>query len=208
MKFKVTPYHFEHLLKQSYSLDQIYLLKLVEANVDIQSMLNGSMKIAGLYQSLIRKGLISDSEKITTLGIQILQYLESNEGARIVKKKPELTDFDKWWKAFPGTDNFTYKGKKFDGSRALRRDVNECRTKFNKIVLEGEHTAEDLVEALKYDVLMKMENSLQTNVNKLSFIQNSLTYLMQRSYEPFMEMMKEGKEIKQSMEKPKGSTDI
>ena len=36
MKFNVTPSHFEQLLKQSYSLDHIFLLKLVEANVDIQ----------------------------------------------------------------------------------------------------------------------------------------------------------------------------
>jgi len=31
MKFQITPFHFEELIKKSYGLDTIYMLKLIEA---------------------------------------------------------------------------------------------------------------------------------------------------------------------------------
>ena len=42
---------------------------------------------------------------------------------------------------------------------------------------------------------LKKEASVKNNENRLSFIQNSLTYLTQRSFEPFIEMIKTGMEI-------------
>jgi hypothetical protein len=72
---------------------------------------------------------------------------------------------------------------------------------------EGEYTLEELVEALRFDVLQKKENSVKTNTNKLTYMQNSLTYLNQRSFEPFIELIKEGVKIQES-ETPVGGTDI
>jgi len=40
--------------------------------------------------------------------------------------------------------------------------------------------------------------SVKTGNNKLSYMQNSLTYLNQRSYEPFIELMNEGVVIQES----------
>lgn len=205
---KVTPYHFEELIKKSYSLDLIFLLKLIEEQFDIQPLCNNSMKIAALHQSLVRKGLITETEdKLTTLGIDLLKFIKSEESTKIVKKKPATTEFEEWWKEYPGTDIFTYKGKKFSGSRNLKRDRDECRLKFEKILLEGEYTAAQLTEALKFDVLQKKENSIKTGVNRLSYMQNSATYLNQRSYEPFIELIKEGVKVDEA---PKivGGTDI
>ena len=205
---KVTPYHFEELIKKSYSLDLIFLLKLIEEQFDIQPLCNNSMKIAALHQSLVRKGLITETEdKLTTLGIDLLKFIKSEESTKIIKKKPATTEFEEWWKEYPGTDIFTYKGKKFSGSRNLKKDRDECRLKFDKILLEGEYTAAQLTEALKFDVLQKKENSIKTGVNRLSYMQNSVSYLNQRSYEPFIELIKEGAKIEEA---PKivGGTDI
>jgi hypothetical protein len=208
MNLKVTPYHFEELIKKSYSLDLIFLLKLIEEQFDIQPLCNNSMKIAALHQSLVRKGLITETEdKLTTLGIDLLQFIKSEESTKIVKKKPATTEFEEWWKEYPGTDTFVYKGKKFTGSRSLRRDKDECRLRFDKILLEGEYTATQLIEALKFDVLQKKENSVKTGTNRLAYMQSSNTYLNQRSYEPFIELIKEGAKIEEAP-KVVGGTDI
>lgn len=210
MKFKITVSHFEHLIKNSYSLDHIYLLKLVEANIDIQSMIDGSMKIAGLYQSLVRKGLVSVStQEITQAGREILAYVDSEVKEPMKKRRQSSSDFDKWWSAFPSTDNFEYKNKKFLGSRALKRSRDECRIKFNKIIAEGDHTVDQIIDATLLDVFLKKEASVRQGENKLSYLQNSLTYLNQRSFEPFIDMIKTGIDPRKMHTDTKtGGTDI
>jgi hypothetical protein len=157
---------------------------------------------------LIRKGLISDTdEKVTTLGKELLHFLTTKETTKIVKKKPETSEFEDWWKAYPGTDTFIHKGKKFAGHRSLRQNRDECKLKFEKILLEGEYTAAQLTEALIFDVTQKKENSVKTGTNRLTFMQNSLTYLNQRSYEPFIELIKEGAKVEEAP-KITGGTDI
>jgi len=209
MNLKITPYHFEELIKKSYSLDVIYLLKLIEQQMDVQPLCERSMKISALYQTLIRKGLISTSdEKITTEGIELLRFIETKEATKIIKRKPDTIQFEEWWKVYPGTDTFTHKGKKFTGNRGLRQNKDECRLRFDKILLEGEYTAAELIEALEFDVLQKKENSVKTGTNRLSYMQNSLTYLNQRSYEPFIELIKEGGKVIEEAPRPTGGTDI
>jgi hypothetical protein len=208
MNLKITPYHFEELTKKGYSLDVIFMLKLIEAKFDVLPLCEGSMKISALYQTLTRKGLISESdEKITILGEELLRFIETKEETKIIKRKPATTEFEEWWKAYPGTDTFTHKGKKFTGNRGLRQNKDECRLRFDKILLEGEYTAAELIEALNFDVLQKKENSVKTGTNRLSFMQSSITYLNQRSYEPFIELIKEGAQI-QEADAPVGGTDI
>ena len=62
MKLHITPEKFEELIKKSYSLDIIYLLKLIEAEHDVQPLYENSMRISAIYQSLRRKGLIAEDE--------------------------------------------------------------------------------------------------------------------------------------------------
>jgi hypothetical protein len=64
-----------------------------------------------------------------------------------------------------------------------------------------------MIAALEYEVLQKKENSVKVKTNKLTYMQNSLTYLNQRSFEPFIELVKEGKKV---VEEPTitGGTDI
>lgn len=205
---KLTPYHFEELVKQGYSLDQIYLLSLIYCEFDVVPMCTECAKMGNILQSIIRKGLITESEhKITTIGQELIQFMTEKAPGKIIKHKPSTTEFEEWWKAYPGTDTFVYKSDKFSGSRSLRQDKDNCRIKFNKIILEGEYTAAQLIEAMKYDVTQKKENSVKTHINKLSYMQNSLTYLNQRSYEPFIELINAGQQIEEAP-KITGSTDI
>jgi hypothetical protein len=72
---------------------------------------------------------------------------------------------------------------------------------------EGEYTADDLVAALEFEVLQKKENSVKTGTNKMTYMQNSMTYLNQRTFEPFIELVKEGMTVVET-NKPTGGTDI
>jgi hypothetical protein len=198
MKLNITPFHFEELIKKGYTLDMIYLLSLIDAEYDIAPLCNSSMKIGAVYQSLIRRGLITDNDKPTTIGKSLLEYIKSDTKLKIIKRKPATEEFEQWWKSYPGTDTFTHKGKKFSGSRTLRLNRDECRLAFDKILIEGEYPASTLINALLYDVTQKKEMSVKTGNNKLSYMQNSLTYLNQRSYEPFIELMNEGVVIQES----------
>jgi len=208
MNVKLTLYHFKELLKNGFSLDMVFLLKLVGEGHDLKDACNGDPKLEILAQGIYRKGLISGENKITLTGKNVLKFLkEEAPKDKIIKKKPATEDFQRWWKAFPGTDTFKHKDKSFPGSRSLRRDVENCRLKFNAILSEGEYTADDLVAAVEFDVLQKKENSYKSGENKLKYMQNSLTYLTQRSFEPFIELVKQGITIEEKL-KPVGTTDI
>jgi hypothetical protein len=208
MKLNLTPFHFEEIIKKAYSMDMIILLIMIYENLDISALCEGSAKIKAIYLALILKGLISENEnKITTLGTELLVFMDSKEPKRMVRKKPDGSAFEEWWKTFPGTDTFTYKEVPFVGSRSLRCNKEECRLKFDKIILEGEYTPATLVDALKYDITQKKEATIKTRINKLSYLQNSLTYLNQRSYEPFIELLQSGVKITET-ETAFGGTEI
>ena len=203
----VTLSHFEELIKKSYSLDVVFLLKTINEGISVIELCNSSAKICNMMQTLVRKGLITKENKLTTQGLDLLKFMESEQPIKIVKATAANVQFEEWWKAYPGTDTFTHKGKRFSGSRSLRQNKEECKIRFDKILLEGEYTVSQLIEALQFDVLQKKENSVKTGANKLTYMQNSLTYLNQRSFEPFIELIKEGAKIDEAP-KTAGGTDI
>jgi hypothetical protein len=204
MNVTLSLYHFKELLKSGFTLDMVFLLKLVEEGHDIKELSKGDAKLEIICQGVYRKGLVSGDNKITTTGKNVLSFLkEKTPKEKIVKKTASTEDFKRWWKAFPGTDTFKHKNKTFAGSRSLRRDEENCKLKFNAILSQGEYTADELIAALEFDVLQKKDRSVATSENKLTFMQNSLTYLTQRSFEPFIELAKE-----EITSKPIGSTDI
>jgi hypothetical protein len=206
MQLEISLHHFEEIIKRGYTLDIIYLLKLIEEKIDVSNIVEESQRISAVYQSLIRKGLITENEKLTTIGKDLLKFIKTNNvDIKLNKKKSSDDQFELWWKAFPGTDTFTHKNKKFVGSRSLRINREECKIKFNKILIEGDYTVKQLVSALEYDVNQKKEASFKQGNNKLTFMQNSLTYLNQRSYEPFIELINQGVELEST---PQSGTDI
>jgi len=206
MNLKVTLWHYEELIKQGLTLDGVFLLKLIEEGVDITEACS-NVKINTLFLSLVRKGLLTNDRKLTLTGAELLKFMETRSKSKMVRRKIDESGFDLWWKSYPGTDNFVHNGKKFTGARTLRQNRDECLIKFDKILLEGEYTSQDLVDALLLDVHQKKEDSIKRNVNKMTYMQNSLTYLNQRSFEPFVELVKQGAKIEESSEISSG-TDI
>ena len=187
MKIELSPEKFKEIIKSGYSLDIVFLLKMIEEELDIEEFCD-TAKLKMLIQTAERKGLIKDGV-LAAEGKALLAF-PSIEETTYTKKKADSDDFIKWWMEYPATDNFEYKGKKFTGSRALRLKKEDCRSKINKILVEGEHTIEDLISALKLEVHQKKEQSYKTGQNKLSYMQNSLTYLNQCTYENFIELAK------------------
>jgi len=208
MKMHITPQMFQELIKKSYNLDLIYLLKLIDEQYDIQPLYKDSMKIAALYQSLIRKGLITkDEEKLTTVGKGLLDFVGNSESKKIIKRKPITTDFEEWWKNYPTTDTWSLDRHKFKGTRALRRGKEECRRKFKTIIEEGDYTAQQLIDALKYEVNQKVKRSIKERKNIMTYMQGSIPYLNQRTFEAFIELMEQDKED-DTPSPPSGPTDI
>lgn len=159
-------------------------------------------KVQVWFQTLQRKGYIvlnpSNFYVATEEGKTLLNAISKGEKGlkqtqrkKIVKKQEEKnSDFDRWWNAYPRVEAFSYGGKEFAGSRAFRNSIDECKAKFLKILGEKEYTADDLIRALEYEVLQKKRMSVQENTNKLKYMQNSLTYLNNRTYENWMEQSK------------------
>ena len=205
MNLTLTFSHFKELTKAGYSLDMLCFITFVKEGNDVDEMCTDDSKMKMLHQTVRRKGLLSESNKITIIGNEVLSFLnEEMEQPKIPKKKKTDSDFDKWWNKYPGTDTFTYKSQSFTGTRGMRVKKDECKIKFDSIVGEGEYKATELIAALEYEILQKKENSIKTKVNRLTFMQNSLTYLNQRSFEPFIELIREGKTVIESAEPIKG----
>lgn len=208
MNINITHYHFEEIINAGYTLDMIYFLKLADEGFNVESLCTNP-KMQMLCQTVRRKGLLSESFKITLIGKSVIGFLdeEGTPEIKLVKKKQDSNDFDDWWKTYPGTDTFTHKKIDFTGTRSMRVKKDDCKVKLNSILAEGEYTIKEMIAALEYEVLQKKENSYKTKTNKLSYMQNSLTYLNQRTFEPFIELVREGKKI---VEAPiiTGGTDI
>jgi hypothetical protein len=191
---------FSQIQARGYTLDMVYLLSLFRDNIDVRSM-SSSARINEIIALLIRKGLLTEEDNITVEGEDLLKFMDNpGEEVKLVRKKVD-DEFDLFWKIFPASDIFEYKGVKFTGSRALRINKEDCKVKLKAILNTGEFSINEIVEAVKYDVQCKMENSIKTKTNKLSYLQNSLTYLRQYSFLPFLELIKEGKAIKEETQK-------
>ncbi len=189
---KITLNKLQQLYKNGYSLDIAFFLKMIEEGSVIGEVCEGNVKLESLYQSVIRKALITDKDELTNEGKDVLKFLNIKEKTQLVKKKAEPSVFDKWWTAYPSTDTFIYKNKTFYGTRSLKAKRDECKIKFDAILNEGEHTVDVLIKALQFEVLQKKENSFKANENKLVYMQNSLTYLNQRTYESFIDLINQG----------------
>jgi len=199
---------FKNIIEKGYSLDVIFLLEMCEKEMDLKKFCD-TPKLKALRQLIIRKQLISEKEMLMLEGQNLLAFYreDDNDGVVYERRKTSEDAFDRWWKAYPGTDTFTHKNKSFSGGRSLRTKKDECKEKLEKILSEGEYTISELIEALEFEVLQKKEKSVLTKSNALTFMQNSLTYLNQKTYESFVELIREGNKIT-IIDEIEGSTDI
>jgi len=208
MIIKLTKEHWQELSKKGFTLDHIFLLMLIKEGHIIDPLITDSMKLDALHQSLIRKGLITDTNVITLIGQDLLDFMATKVAKAIVKKKPSTKEFDEWWESYPSTDHFEYKGRVFTGSRGMRVQKEKCKLKFNAILNEGIYTAKDIIEATKYVVMLKKEASLKKKSNELTYLQNSYTFINDGHYIPFVELAEKGIPITNSVSNTSGGTDI
>jgi hypothetical protein len=204
MKLDLTPDHYIELIKKSYSLDALYLLNLISEEYDVTPMIEESAKVKAIHSSLIRKGMITDDEKLTTLGLDLIEFVSKKSNKKFIKKKIARSDFDDWWELYPTTDEFKMGNKLFKGSRGLHTNKEKCRLIFNKVIDEGVLTKEDLMRALTYEVKMRKSNSLKKNSNELSWMKATESYINSAGWDSFLKISKES-----SVESaPIGSFDI
>lgn len=149
-------------------------------------------KEANIIASLTRKMFVDKDFKITEEGKKILAFLDTVESLQMTKKIVKDEIFDRWWNAYPATDQWEHNGKVFTGERGLRVKKDECRTKFHEILNEGEYTVDQLIAAVEYEVTMKKTKSLETGENRMGFMQLTTTYVNQRTFENFVELAKKG----------------
>jgi len=185
MKIDIPTSKQGELYQKGYDLGIVAFLEALKYSKDIPDQANFSK----IEAKCVRKGLISGN-KLTKVGLELLEFLDKPEIEKFEKKKLNEDVFTIWWEAYPKLDSFTYRGRSFKGSRALRLKKEDCKIKLKAILDEGEYSIEDLVRALNYEVTQKIEKSYKEGKNILSFMQNSLTYLTQRTYENFIEISK------------------
>lgn len=208
IKIELSAHQFQELIKANYSLDIVFLLKCLESGLDLDKIAESSTKMASLLQNINRKNLINDG-KLTLEGKSVMDFLSNVDvETKFVKKKADEDWFNNWWKAYPASDTFTYNGRTFNGSRALRTKKDDCKAKLNKILLEGDYTIEDLIDAIKLETHQKAEMSVKTGQNKMSYMQNSMTYLNQRTFESYVELVKAGHKVKEESKTPTGGVEI
>lgn len=172
------------------------MLECLNEGTDLAAHMEGS-KIKAWKQNLFRKDLLTERGEITSLGKLLLQNISSAEAPRdIIKQVRKKVDdeFELWWKEYPSTDSFSFRERRFEGSRGLRQKKDDCRKKFNEILLEGEYSSEDLMTALRLEVRLKKDQSVKDSENKMKYMQNTLTYLNQRTFENFIELARAQKE--------------
>lgn len=192
----ITPYHFLELLKSGVSLDMLFTLELIEKDIDIDYFFDKSFQGGDILQSLVRKGYISDSlREITTEGRALLEFTRRDPDVKVkLKKKVIITEdvFDKFWNAYPTTDNIVRDNKiVIKGSRAVRTGKKEeIKLKLGKILAEGKYTIDDIVRALKFEVNQKIEESIKYKENKLKYMQGPEPYLNNKTFEAYVEISK------------------
>lgn len=208
MTIKLTKEHLVELIKKGFSLDHIALLMLIKEGHNMALFTQENMKLEALLQGLIRKGLVTDENKMTILGQELLDFMATKTVSTIQRTKKVTTkEFDEWWESFPSTDNFEYKGRVFVGSRTIRVQKEKCKLKFNAILNEGEYTAQQIIDATKFLVDLKKQASFSKKSNELTYLHNSLTFL-DEDWKPYVGLMKVGVKIDSQQQQVGGGTDI
>lgn len=185
---------FEMISEMGLTLDHIYILSFIKNNTIEGLKDKKTQKVKGILNTLKRKNIIDEEGKINEAYIKFadafstekIDYSTIVSKVKSVKSKEDEA-FEEWWENYPKSDNFEYRNIKFPGTRALRQSKNDCKAKFKLLLLEG-YDYKKLINALKAEVQLKLAASYRTKTNKLTFMQNSLTYLNKRTFEAYMDI--------------------
>ncbi len=177
------------VLDAGYSLDILYLLKLIKDKVDISREILHP-KLGAIHQMLLRKSLVTSDWGVTLDGTDLLSYLEEDgERPKEIVRRVKAEGFDQWWLVYPSTNMFIYKGKTFPGTQSKRIKKDDCKRIFQKLVNEG-IPAEDIIGATEYHFQVAKDLSFKHGKNEISYIPNSERYIRERMFEPYISMYK------------------
>jgi DNA-binding MarR family transcriptional regulator len=150
-------------------------------------------KVGAWIQTLERKGYIDKSFNVTTAGCDVITALKEKKTEIKKQLKPSINvndAFERWWKAYPATDTFIHKGKRFIGSRSFKNSKDKCKALLAKILIEGKYTIDQLIDALEEEIKLKKDKSVKENKNNMMYMKNTHAYLFQREFEGFIEAKK------------------
>lgn len=122
---------------------------------------------------------------------EVVTYSEYKEQKPRAKKgenqKLYSEEFELWWCAFPTSVKYEYKGKKFNGTRALRDKKEEAYPLYEQA--RKEYSAEQLLTALRAEVeTRKIESWKSPNpeYNAMNYMKASTAYLRAKRYEMYV----------------------
>jgi hypothetical protein len=188
MKTNISFDKFIKIVEDLYGMDCIHLLYYLQEGHDIRKASRKSKKVEALYNTLVRKGLITErTRELSPFGKEILEFVDSQDVEKPLEKplKPQL--FEMWWDAYPRRTEFSYKGIHFEGGdRSLRIKKAECKSKFENILRSKKYTFEEMMQALKIQLTKVKIRSISTGQNKLEFFVASDRYLNNGIYENYI----------------------
>jgi hypothetical protein len=172
------------LLKKGLDINHLYILTMISQQVDLSAI----PKANDWKQTLIRKGFLTESLTLTMRGEQLFEEVLNGEvvAPQVFSKQDD--PFEKWWsEAYPRTDAFEYKGRKFPGMQKKHYKKEESRKEYWAAINETKDTHEDIYWATICNVEAAKELSLIKGHSQIHYIPNSKRYLELRFYEPFVE---------------------
>jgi hypothetical protein len=155
---------------------------------------------AAVLATLVRKNYIVNGE-LTDSGKKLWELLlkiDTEPGIDIKKELKKVKaslngQFLDWWKAYPAgnawRDDAEHGGKLYPGSRGFRTKEEDCEKLYLKALADG-YTHQEMIGAINYEISEKKRESRATGTNKLTYMVNTHTYLLNRMYINFIEMMK------------------
>lgn len=146
-----------------------------------------------IFSALKRKMWIDDNLKLNIAGLDVLRQLEELEKNPKELKSDKIKEnfkeeikekFEEWWNVYPSTNNFTYRSTHFTGIQSKRIKKEDCFDLFYKLTLKFEPDL--IIRATANHIEIAKLESYNKGQNQITFIPNSLRYLREEIFLPFI----------------------
>lgn len=183
--FRFSDESINTIFNEGLDINLIFMLEII-ARDQMSSAVFNHRAHKNWIQTLIRKQFLTGAGTISTKGAALLSEL----GAAVPglsTYRPVADLFNVWWNSYPPTATFTHKGASFTSSQVKRIKKTLCRSHWDAILLEGEYTAEQIVQGTVNHIAMAIDESVKNKENRVQFIFNSERYIRERCFAPYIE---------------------
>jgi len=182
--FRFSDVEFTLIREADLDINCVFLLEAIARNIGFSPPNN---RILDRWkQTLTRKQFLTREGTVSTKGAALLAQLGAAVPG-ISTYRPTADLFKVWWNSYPPTATFTHKGVTFTSTQVKRIKEKLCREHWNEILLEGEYTAEQIIQGTVNHIAMAMEESVKEKKNRVHFIFNSERYIRERCFAPYIE---------------------